>query len=149
MALRYCWLWQRANIRVFLARCTICMANMQFWKAWRWLRLPIGALFQIVATGIFGSLGPTAKGHTHILVLIDHHTRRLELIALPEPTAELVAKAIFEQLISRWGTIRALLIDSKFQVTARLCSSLPMSMGSSPSTVRPKTRVAILSWSRI
>ena len=66
-------------------------------KPWRWLSLPIGTPFEIMAADIFGPLRPTARGHTHILVLIDHHARWVELIALPEATAELVAEAIFEQ----------------------------------------------------
>ena len=88
------------------------MANTQFSKPWRWLSLPIGTHFEIVAADIFGPLRPTSRGHTHILVLIDHHTRRVELIALPESAAELVAEAIFEQWMSRWGTMRALLTDN-------------------------------------
>ena len=59
------------------------------------------APFEIVAADIFGPLKPTARGRTHILVLIGHHTRWVELIALPDPTAELVAEAIFEHWISR------------------------------------------------
>ena len=87
---------QRANVRAFLARFTFCMANTQFSKPWRWLSLPIGMPFEIVAADTFGPLKPTARGLTHIIVLIDHHTRWMELIALPEPTAELVAEATFE-----------------------------------------------------
>ena len=96
LALRYWWPRQSANVRAFLARCTFCMANTQFSKLWLWLSLPIGTPFEIVAADIFGPLKPTARGRTHILVLIGHHTRWVELIALPERTAELVAEAIFE-----------------------------------------------------
>ena len=56
-------------------------------------------------------------------MLIDHHTRWVELIVLPEPTAELVAEAIFEQRISHWGT-SALLTDNGRQFTARLLQQL-------------------------
>ena len=124
LVLRYWWPRQRANVRAFLARCMFCMANTQFSKPWRWLSLPIGTPFEIVAADIFGPLRPTARGHTHILILIDHHTRWVELIALHELTAELVAEAIFEQWISRWGTMRALLTDNKRQFTARLLQQL-------------------------
>ena len=96
------------------------MANTQFSKPWRWLSLPIGTPFEIVAADIFGALKPTARGHTHILVLFSHHTRWVKLIALPEPSAELVAEAILEQWISRWGTLRALLTDNGRQFTGRL-----------------------------
>ena len=100
------------------------MANTQFSKPWRWLSLLIGTPFELVAADNCGPLRPTARGQPHILALIDHHTRWVELIALPEPTAELVAEAIFEQWISRWGTMRELLTDSGRQFTARLLQQL-------------------------
>ena len=118
LALRYWRPRQRANVRAFLARCTFCMANTQFSKPWRYLSLPIGKPFEIVAADIFGPPKTTARGHIHILVFIDHHTRWVELIALPEPTTELVAEAIFEQWMSRWGTKRSLLTDNGRQFTA-------------------------------
>ena len=52
------------------------------------------------------------------------HTRWVELIALPEPTAELVAEVIFEQWISRWGTMKALLTDNGRQFRDRLLQQL-------------------------
>ena len=124
LALRYWWPRQRASVRAFLARCTFCMANTQFSNPWPWLSLPIGTPFEIVAADIFGPLKPIARRLNHILVLIDHHTRWVTLIVLPEPTAELVAEAIFEQWISLWGTIRALLTDNGRQFTARLLQQL-------------------------
>ena len=48
----------------------------------------------------------------------------MEFIALPEPTAELVAEAIFEQWISRWGTMRPLLMDNGRRFTACLLQQL-------------------------
>ena len=141
LALRYWWPRQHANVHVFLARCTFCMASTQFSKPWCGLSLPIFMPFEIVAADIFGLLKPTARGRPYILVLIYHHTRWLELIALPEPTAELVAEASFECGISRWGTMRALLTDNGRQFTARLLQHLtsvygPKHIYSSPYTPR-------------
>ena len=48
---------------------------------------------------------------------------------MPEPTAELVAQAIFEQWISRWGVMRALLTDNGRQFTARLLRQLTNMFG--------------------
>ena len=79
LALRYWWPWQRGNVRAFLARCTFCMASSQFSTPWRWLSLPIGTPFETVAADIFSPLKPRTRGRTHILVLLDHHTRWVEL----------------------------------------------------------------------
>ena len=129
LAFRYWWPLQFANALTFLTRCTFYMANTQFSRPWRWLRLPIGKPFEIVAADIFGPLKPTARGHTHIIVLIDHYTRWVELIALPESTAELVAEAICEQRILRWGAMRAFLTDNGRQFTARLLQQPTVAYG--------------------
>ena len=114
----------RSDVRAYIARCSFCLAHSPFVKSWRWLSLPIGAPFKIVAADIFGPLRSMARGNSHVLVLIGHHTRWVELVPTPEPTAELVAQAIFEQWISRWGVMRALLSDNGRQFTARLLRQL-------------------------
>ena len=114
----------RADVKAYMARCSFCLAHSPFTRTWRWLSIPIGTPFEVVAADIFGPLKTTGRGNSHILVLIDHHTRWVELVAMPEPTAELVAQAIFEQWISRWGVMRALLSDDGRQLTARLLRQL-------------------------
>lgn len=47
--------------------------------------------------------------HTRILVLIDHHTRWVELCPLLEPTEINVPEATFRYWTSRWDTMRVLL----------------------------------------
>ena len=101
LAVRYWWPSMRSDVKAYMARCSFCLAHSPFTRAWRWLSLPVGTPFEVVAADIFGPLRSTVRGNTHILVLIDHHTRWVELVAMPEPTAELVAQAIFEQWISR------------------------------------------------
>ena len=125
------------------------MANTQFSKPWLWLSLPIGTPFEIVAADIFGSLKPTARARTHILALIDHHIRWVELIVLPEPTAELVADTIFEPWISRWGTMRALLTDNGHQFTARLLQQFTDVYGIKQIYSSPCNPRATQSWNHI
>ena len=82
LALRHWRPHQRANVRAFLARCTFFTTNTQFSKPWRWLSLPVGTPFEIVAADIFGPLMPTARGYTDILMLIDQHARRFRRIGM-------------------------------------------------------------------
>ena len=122
------------------------MANAQFSRPWRWSSLPVATPFEIVAADIFGPLRPTPRGHTHIPVLIDHHTRWVELIVLPESTAELVAEVIVEQCISCWGTLKALLTDKGGQFTRRILEQLTDAYGikhiySSPYNLRGNSAV--------
>ena len=94
-----------------------------------WLNLPIGTPFEVVAVDLFGPLVETERGNSRILVMIDHHTRWVELAALSNITAETTAKALFEVWISRWGTMRALLSDNGSQFNAALTRQLCKVLG--------------------
>ena len=124
LSVRYWWPAMGRDVRAYLAKCAYCLAHAPFKRTWKWLSVPIGTPFEVVAADLFGPLRPTTRGHTHILVLIDHHTRWVELVPLPEPTAALVAEAIFEVWISRWGVMRALLTDNGRQFTSKLVRQL-------------------------
>jgi len=86
--------------------------------------MPVGTPFEVVATDLFGPLPVTRKGNTHILVIIDHHTRWVECISMKEPTASRVAEAIMNRWITRWGVMRVLLSDNGPQFTADLMQEL-------------------------
>lgn len=126
LAQRYWWPGMRRDVRGYLNRCTFCMAYTRDTAPARWLSLPIGTPFEVVAMDIFGPLPRTRAGCEYILVLIDHHTRWVELVALAQTTATSVAEALFTRWISRWGVMRALLTDNGPQFVAevfrRLCS---------------------------
>ncbi|KAL8440676.1 hypothetical protein Emag_007831 [Eimeria magna] len=83
--------------------------------------------------GHFGVLKTAARlacrGNNHILIIIDHHTRWVELVPLPNPTAAQVAQALFNEWISRWGVPRALLSDNGPQFTAELLRQLCTTLG--------------------
>ncbi|KAL8425993.1 hypothetical protein ACSSS7_008265 [Eimeria intestinalis] len=126
---RYWWPGLRRDVRSFLRKCTFCLATADTPQPWRWLNLPIGTPFELVATDLFGPLRPSAKGNNHILVFIDHHTRWVELVPLSNPTAALVAQAFHDAWISRWGVPRALLSDNGPQFTAELLKQLCTTFG--------------------
>ncbi|KAL8424621.1 hypothetical protein Efla_006022 [Eimeria flavescens] len=66
-----------------LFQCTsssiFCMALTDSQRTPRWLNLPIGAPFELVATDLYGPLTIAHAGNTHIVVFIDYHTRGLGL----------------------------------------------------------------------
>ncbi|KAL8441470.1 hypothetical protein Emag_007140 [Eimeria magna] len=98
-------------------------------RKWKWLNLPIGTAFELIAIDLFGPLPITRRGNNHILVIIEHHTRWVELVPLPNPTAAQVAQALFNEWISRWGVPRALLSDNGPQFTAELLRQLCTTFG--------------------
>ena len=106
---RYRWPTVRADVKAFMKKCSICWAYTHTPHKATWMSIPVGTTFEVVAADIYGPLQKTASRRTHILVLIDHHTRGLELCPLPEATGLNVAEAIFRYWISRWGTMRVVL----------------------------------------
>ncbi|KAL8454773.1 hypothetical protein Emed_000084 [Eimeria media] len=129
LAARYWCPRMRRDNREFFRRCPLCLATVDPPSKWKWLNLPIGSPFEIVATDLFGPLPATRSGNTHILVLIDHHTRWIELIPMASPTAAAVAEALSSVWISRWGSPRALLSDNGNQFTADLLRQLCTQFG--------------------
>ncbi|KAL8439648.1 hypothetical protein Efla_004556 [Eimeria flavescens] len=67
----------------------------------RWLNLPIGAPFELLATDLYGPLPLTRVGSTEIVRFIHHHTRWVELVPLPSPSANAVAEAF----CNHWETV--------------------------------------------
>ncbi|KAL8441265.1 hypothetical protein Emag_007321 [Eimeria magna] len=129
LACRYWWPHLQRDVRAYFRRCPFCIANTDAPRKWKWLNLPIGTPFELIAIDLFGPLPLTRRGNNHILVIIDHHTRWVELVPLPNPTAAQVAQALFNEWISRWGVPRALLSDNGPQFTAELLRQLCTTFG--------------------
>jgi len=121
---RYWWPGMRAQVRAFINQCPFCLSYRRLNVRNHWLSMPVGTPFEVVAMDIFGPLPKTRRNNTHILVLIDHHTRWIECQAMTEPTARKVAEILFQRWISRWGVMRVLLTDNGPQFTASVLKQL-------------------------
>ncbi|KAL8456157.1 hypothetical protein Emag_000019 [Eimeria magna] len=97
LACRYWWPHLQRDVRAYFRRCPLCIADTDAPRKWKWLNLPIGTPFELIAIDLFGPLPITRRGNNHILVIIDHHTRWVELVPLPNPTAAHVAQALFNE----------------------------------------------------
>ncbi|KAL8440685.1 hypothetical protein Emag_007823 [Eimeria magna] len=117
------------DVRAYFRRCPFCIANIDAPRKWKCLNLPICTPIKLIAIDLSGPLPVTRRGNNHILVIIDHHTRWVELVPLPNPTAAQVAQALFNKWISRWGVPRALLSDNGPQFTAELLRQLCTTFG--------------------
>lgn len=86
----------RRGVKAYLVSCAHFLARAPFARASKWLSVPVGTAFEVVAVGLSGLLRQTHRGNTHNLVLVDHHTRWGELVLVPEPSAALVAETNLE-----------------------------------------------------
>ena len=57
-----------------------------------------------IAIDLTGPLPRTRAGNTSIMVVADYFTKWVEAFALPDQTAETVAKTLVEQVVTRFGT---------------------------------------------
>ena len=83
-----------------------------------------GSPFEIVAIDIMGPLTTTNSGKSYILVVIDYYTKWIEIFALTNIQALTVAKCIFNNVISRYGTPEQIHTDQGTQFESSLFKEL-------------------------
>ena len=102
---RFYWFAMKEDIRIYIQKCDICAMDKKPNKAPRAPlgHLPAGAPGDCVATDFLGPLPVTRRGNRFILLLTDHFTKYVEIIPVPDMTAEVCANKILNEFISRWG----------------------------------------------
>jgi hypothetical protein len=81
------------------------------------------------AMDIIGPLPPTEKGNRFILTMCDAFTRWTEAVALPDQTAESVAKAVVDHIIAVHGVPESILTDQGRNFESSLMAELATLMG--------------------
>ena len=62
-----------------------------------------GAPGDFIATDYIGPFPITDRGNRYILLLTDHFTKYVEILHVPDMTAEVCASKVVNEFISRWG----------------------------------------------
>ena len=87
-----------------------------------------GVPMEKVHLDILGPLPKTEAGNVYVLVMVDQFTKWVEAVAVPNQTAEVVARAAMDQFFSRMGCPREIITDqgSNFesQLFYELCELL-------------------------
>jgi len=83
---------------------------------------------ELVAVDCTGPLSRTEQGHTHIVVIIDHFSKFVEVCAVTQPTGEIIMDCLLQYWILRYGPPVRLLSDNgpEFQnmdVKEKLCKT--------------------------
>ena len=129
---RYFWDTLKTDVEKFVRGCADCQAR----KGENY-RKPIGLLqpirvglpFDHIALDILGPFRKSSNSNTVIVVATDYATRWAETRALPNATAEQVAKFVLEQILTRHGTPRYFLSDRGTNFRSQLIRELLQIMG--------------------
>lgn len=73
--------------------------------------LPIQGLFYRWSCDLLGDLPPTPRWNVYVMVIVEHFSKWMELIALPDKTSRSTSQAFLHAVLSRFGSCAEVLID--------------------------------------
>ena len=102
---RFYWFALKEDINLHIRKCDICAADK---KPVKTPRAPMGSLLagapgDCIATDYLGPFPVTDRGNRYILLLTDHFSKYVEILAVPDMSAEVCAAKIVNEFIARWG----------------------------------------------
>ena len=123
---RYYWFGMKSDVKMYISQCDTC-ASIK--KPNKKPKAPLGTITtgapcDVVATDYIGPLPVTPRGNKYILVLNDHFSKYVEVIPVPDQTAETCASRVLNDFIARWGCPLSLLSDQGRNYESRVFKDL-------------------------
>lgn len=120
------WTSQSADVRQHVLACEACQVSKH---ARQKPRAPLrsytaGSPMEKVHLDILGPLPKSHKGNSYVLLMVDQFSKWVEAVALPDQTAETVAKAAVDNFFSRFGCPREICTDQGSNFTSHLFRAL-------------------------
>ena len=102
---KFYWYALKEDVNLHVLKCDICQADKKPLKTPRASlgSLAAGAPGDCLATDYLGPFPVTPRGNRYILLLTDHFSKYVEIIPVPDMTAEVCASRILNEYIARWG----------------------------------------------
>ena len=99
------WYALKDDIYLHICKCNICAKDKKPVKPPKASLgdLSAGAPGDILATDYLGPFPVTERGNRYTLLLTDHFSKYVEILAVPDMTAEMCASRIVNEFIARWG----------------------------------------------
>lgn len=128
---RFIWPKMTKDIRNFVRGCLICAKRKSHGASKAPLQpvVPPKELWDTVAMDIIGPISPSRSGNCYILTMVEYTSRYVEAVALPDQTAESIAKAFINTIILRHGLIRHILHDQGANFLSNLMEQLCKQLG--------------------
>ena len=95
----------RENVNLWVSRCDICGADKPpVHKPRAPLgSMPVGAPLDRLSTDLLGPFPRTPRGYRYVLVVSDQFSKWVEIVAIPDQTADTTARVILNDVIARLG----------------------------------------------
>ena len=102
---RFYWYELKQDVNLYIRKCDTCAADK---KPVKTPHAPLGSLRtgapgDCISTDYLGPFPITERKNRFVLLLTDHFTKYVEILAVPDMTAEVCASRILNDFISRWG----------------------------------------------
>ncbi|KAJ9523780.1 hypothetical protein QJQ45_019973, partial [Haematococcus lacustris] len=109
----YWWRGLAADAQAVVARCTACDRVKAAFnaKSPELHSLPIRALFYRWGVDLCGPFIPSRSGHKYIMVCIEHLTKWVEIIPIPNKEAATTASAFAHHVLGRYGACAEVVTD--------------------------------------
>ena len=120
------WYDMKTDIRLYIQKCEICEADKRPPKKPRapMGHIVAGAPWDVLAIDFVGPFPVTDRGNRYILVMTDHFTKYVEIMAVPNQSAEECATRLVSEVIARWGTPLSIHTDQGTTFQGRLFHEL-------------------------
>lgn len=109
IAERYYWDQMYRDIQEYVRTCTECQVRKKGTRKEPLHPIQIGRAFERIGIDLVGPLPITQQNNRYIIVATEYLTRWPEARAVPDATAETLAKFIFEEIVCRHGTPKVIL----------------------------------------
>jgi len=122
----YYWYDMKSDIRLYVQSCPVCEADKKPPKRPRapMGHIAAGAPWDVLALDFVGPFPITDRGNRYILVMTDHFTKYVEVLAVPNQSAEECARRLVDEVISRWGAPLSIHTDQGTSFQGRLFQEL-------------------------
>ena len=133
----YFWPNMRADCEKWALSCKVCALT----RPARNNVPPLGSFistapFELVCIDLL-KLGPTRSENLYVCVMVDHYTKWLEAVALPQKSAELAAKALVERIVLIHGAPKEIHSDQGTEFVNELWKELNLILGIKRSATLP------------
>lgn len=136
---RFYWVGYHADVRSFLRQCELCARRKSPAKKSRakLRQYQVGGPLERIAVDVVGPLPETNNGNKYILVIGDYWTKWTEAYAVPDQSAETVAKKVVEEFVFRFGIPKELHSDQGRNFESNVFSEMCRLLGIAKTRTTP------------